>query len=86
LPWCITAIWFAEHVDHREVVGDEQAGELHLPLRFCSSSRTRARTDIVERAGGFVGDQQQRFGGRWREQPDALLLAARQLVCGKRPR
>ena len=70
----------AQVLDGRQVVGDEQAGEPQLLLQVAQQVEDRGLDRDVERGDRLVGHEQ---AGAQREragQPDALALAAGQLV------
>ena len=47
-----------EYVNDRQVVADEQAGELELLLEFLQQVEEPGLHGDIQGAGGFVGDEQ----------------------------
>src|SRR5205823_9031331 len=70
----------AEVLDDREVVADEQVGQVEVALEVEEEVQDLALDRDIERGNGFVADDEVR---RERERPghaDPLALAARELV------
>ena len=70
----------AEELDGREVVGDEEAREAEVALEVAEQVEDRRLHRHVERGDGLVRDQKDRRNGERAREPDALPLAARELV------
>ena len=66
--------------DDAEVVGDEQVGEVELVLEVLEQVDDLRLDRDVERRHRLVGDDQLRLQGERPGDPDALALAARELV------
>jgi hypothetical protein len=64
----------------RQVVGDEQAGELHVALQVREQVEHRGLHGHVEGAGGLVCDEQSRAGDQGAGDADPLPLPAGELV------
>lgn len=69
-----------KHIDDREVVADEQAGELQLLLEILQQVEETGLNRDVERARRLVGDQQIGSESEGARDADTLPLTARQLV------
>ena len=69
-----------EHVDHGEVVRDEQACEADFGLQLLEQFQHLRLHRHIQRGGRFVGDEQARLQRQRACQGGALALAAGQLV------
>ena len=70
----------AEVLDDGEVVGHEQDREAEAPLQVAEQVEDLRADRDVERRHGLVGDEEPRLDGEGPGDPDALALAAAELV------
>ena len=70
----------AHVLDHPEIVGDEQQREPELPLQVVQQVQYLRLDGDVERRHGLVRDDEARADGERARDPDALALAAAELV------
>ena len=70
----------ADVLDHGEVMGDEQEGDAALALQILKEIDDLRLHAHVERADGFVANNQPGFDGQGAGDADALALAAAELV------
>ena len=66
--------------DHREVVSDEQVGQAELDLEIFEQVQDLRLDRDVQRGNGLVADDQPRVQCERASDPDALSLAAGELV------
>ena len=75
-PLYMTATLRAEKSDHREVVGDEEVGEVVLPLELAQEIQHLRLDRDVEGRDRLVEDDEARLGRERARHRDALALPA----------
>ena len=66
--------------DDGQVMADEEVGEAEAALKLAHQVQDLRLHRDIQRAGGFVADQEVRLGGQRAGDRDALALAAAELV------